>query len=289
MTYRVRHTTRYTYAHAVAVAHNEARLAPRVRHGQTTERTQLRIDPAPSVLSTQTDYFGNVVHCFTLQEPHRQMTVTAVTDVTMTAAVPPDAAGTLPWETVREALRAGDERADLDAYQFVFESAHVRYDAAVAAYAAPSFPPGRPLLAAVVDLTHRIHEDFTYAPGVTSVATPVAEVLRERRGVCQDFTHLEIACLRALGLAARYVSGYLLNARDGRLVGADASHAWLSVYHPGLGWIDVDPTNDVMPGDQHVTIAWGRDYADVSPVRGVVLGGGAHSVEVAVEVTALAR
>jgi transglutaminase-like putative cysteine protease len=289
VTYRVRHTTRYTYAQPVAIAHNEVRLVPRPWRGQTAERTQLRIEPSPSVLTQHTDFFGNIVHCFTLQEPHRQMTVTAVTDVTMAAAPPPPPPNGPTWERAREALRAGSCPETLDAYQFVFESPHVQCDAEVAAYAAPAFPPGRPLLAAVTDLTHRIYTDFTYAPGATSVATPVAAVLQARRGVCQDFAHLEIACLRALGLAARYVSGYVLNTRSARLLGADASHAWVSVYLPDEGWIDVDPTNDTMPGSQHVTVAWGRDYADVSPVNGVILGGGAHTVAVAVEVTALAR
>ncbi len=163
----------------------------------------------------------------------------------------------------------------------------MRWDADTLAYAAPSFPAGRSLLAGARDLTRRIHKDCKYEPGATSVATPVADVLRDRRGVCQDFSHLEIACLRALGLAARYVSGYVLNltGKRERMVGADASHAWLAVYDPGHGWIDLDPTNDAIPSDQHVTVAWGRDYGDVSPVKGVILGGGEHTVAVAVEVT----
>src|SRR6185436_19883218 len=172
-----------------------------------------------------------------------------------------------------------------------FESPYVRWDEATVAYATPSFPPGRTLLAAALDLTRRIHADFKYAPGATPVATPVADVLKDRRGVCQDFTHLEIACLRSLGLAARYVSGYVLNLVDGkseRMVGADASHAWLAVYDPSCGWIDLDPTNDAIPSDQHVTVAWGRDYGDVSPVKGVILGGGEHTVSVAVDVVPVA-
>jgi transglutaminase-like putative cysteine protease len=285
--YRVRHTTRYIYAQPVVIAHNEARLTPRSGPRQRAPRAQLAIDPAPSVLRPQSDFFGNTVHFFTLQEPHREMTVTAMSDVVLTPAPAPVAQDTPPWESVREALRAPRDPEILDAFQFAFESPYVRYDEEVAAYAASSFPSGRPLLAAVLDLTRRIHGDFAYAPGATSVATPTADVLRERRGVCQDFAHLEIACLRALGLAARYVSGYVLSAspRGARLVGVDASHAWLSVYHPGTGWIDVDPTNDVIPDDQHVTVAWGRDYGDVSPVKGVILGGGEHAIAVTVEVT----
>ncbi len=286
MNYRVRHSTRYTYSQPVAIAHNEVRLTPRSGGVQHARRTQLAIDPAPSVLSQQHDFFGNTTHFFTLQAPHSEMTVTAVSDVSLRSELPPAPEDTQPWEKVRAALRQDVSLTGLDAYQFVFESPHVHWDASTLEYVRPSFPPGRPLLVGALDLTRRIHADFTYEPGSTSVATPVADVLRDRRGVCQDFTHLEIACLRALGLAARYVSGYVLNlARSGgRMVGADASHAWLAIYDPGRGWIDLDPTNNVIPSDQHVTVAWGRDYGDVSPVKGVILGGGEHTVTVAVEV-----
>jgi len=287
MNYRVRHTTRYTYAQPVAIAHNEVRLAPRSTVTQQTRRTQLAIDPAPAVLSQQRDYFGNTSHFFTLQAPHREMTVTAVSDVSIAADLPPKGDATPAWEAVRDALRADTTPAGLDAYQFVFESPYVVWDEASLAYTAPSFPPGRSLLAGALDLTRRIHADFKYEPGSTSVATPIADVLHDRRGVCQDFTHLALACFRGLGLAARYVSGYVLNLRDDgeRLVGGDASHAWFAIYDPGLGWIDLDPTNNTIPSDQHVTVAWGRDYGDVSPVKGVILGGGEHTIAVAVEVT----
>jgi len=291
MNYRVRHTTRYAYSQPVAIAHNEVHLTPRTGGLQHARRTQLAIDPAPSVLSQQQDFFGNTIHLFTLQAPHHEMTVTAVSDVSLHAESLPKPEDTPPWEQVRDRLRTSPSPAGLDAYQFVFESPHVRWDDEVAAYAAESFPSGRPLLEAVLDLTRRIHADFKYQPGTTSVTTPIAEVLRDRRGVCQDFTHLEIACLRSLGLAARYVSGYVLNLAEPRaahMVGADASHAWLAIYDPQHGWIDLDPTNDTIPSDQHVTVAWGRDYGDVSPVKGVILGGGEHTVAVAVEVTPIA-
>ena len=291
MNYRVRHSTRYTYSQPVVIAHNEVRLTPRSGGLQHARRTQLTIDPPPSVLSQHHDFFGNTLHFFTLQSPHHEMTVTAVSDVSLNAESPPAPEDTQPWEDVRAALPKDLNPAGLDAYQFVFESPYVRWDEATRAYATPSFPAGRPVLAAALDLTRRIHADFTYAPGATSVATPVADVLKDRRGVCQDFTHLEIACLRSLGLAARYVSGYVLNLAGGkgeRLVGADASHAWLAVYDPRCGWIDLDPTNDTIPSDQHVTVAWGRDYGDVSPVKGVILGGGEHTVFVAVDVVPIA-
>ena len=293
MNYRVRHSTRYTYSQPVAIAHNEVRLSPRSGGVQQARRTQLAIDPAPSVLRQQQDFFGNTVHFFTLQAPHQEMTVTSVSDVTLWSELPPAPAETAPWEQVRDALRHDLTDAGLDAYQFVFESPYVQWDEDTLAYAAPSFPPGRPLLEGALDLTRRIHADFKYEPGATSVATPVADVLKDRRGVCQDFTHLEIACLRGLGLAARYVSGYVLNLRKGdpkagkpaeRMIGADASHAWLAIYDPATGWIDLDPTNNTIPSDQHVTVAWGRDYGDVSPVKGVILGGGQHTIAVAVEV-----
>jgi transglutaminase-like putative cysteine protease len=283
---RVSHVTTYQYEEAASVCHNELRLTPRTTPRQRPRRTQLRVDPTPSVLVSHLDFFGNQVHFLTLQEPHRQLTLTAKSDVEVTAATPPE--DTPPWEVVRDRLRQDRSPDALDAYQFVFESPQVACDTALVAYAAPSFSPGRPLLEGVCDLTCRIHREFAYDRDATTVATPVSDVLRDRRGVCQDFAHLEIACLRALGLAARYVSGYIVTtppAGAARLVGADASHAWLAVWLGEAGWVDVDPTNDQLPSDQHVTLAWGRDYGDVSPLHGVVLGGGAHRMTVAVDVT----
>lgn len=288
MIYRVSHATTYHYEEMASVCHNELRLTPREDARQRPRRTQLRVDPTPSVLVPALDFFGNQVHFLTVQEPHRQLTITAKSDVVVTPPPPPDA--TPPWEVVRDRLRADRSAAALDAYQFAFESPHVRFDDAVLDFVAPAFTADRPILDAVRELTGRIHREFRYDQTATTVATPVAEVLRTRRGVCQDFAHLEIACLRALGLAARYVSGYILTVPPPgapRLVGADASHAWLAVWAGDAGWVDVDPTNDQLPSDQHVTAAWGRDYADVSPLRGVVLGGGAHRVSVAVDVTPL--
>jgi transglutaminase-like putative cysteine protease len=289
VTYRVTHVTTYRYEEPASVCHNELRLTPRSGGRQRTRRSQLRVDPTPSVLAPQVDFFGNQVHFVALHEPHRQLTVTAKSDVDVEASSPPDASPA--WDAVRNRLRADHDSDVLAAYQFAFESPYVQIDPAVVAWTEPSFPAGRPLVDAVLALTHRIHDEFAYDRDATSVATPVAQVLRERRGVCQDFAHLEIACLRALGLAARYVSGYILTTPpEGatRLVGADASHAWLSVWLGDTGWLDVDPTNDLVPGDQHVTVAWGRDYGDVSPLRGVVLGGGEHTMTVAVDVSPLA-
>jgi transglutaminase-like putative cysteine protease len=189
---------------------------------------------------------------------------------------------------VRDSVRRPRTRELLEAAGYAFESPYVTIVAEAAALAAPSFPAGRPLLEAVADLTRRIHADFTYDQRATTVSTPVSEVLANRRGVCQDFAHLQIACLRALGLPARYVSGYLSTTPPPgkpRLVGADASHAWLAVYVPGAGWVEFDPTNDVIPDDKHIVVAWGRDFGDVTPLRGVVMGGGSHSLRVSVDVS----
>ena len=187
---------------------------------------------------------------------------------------------------MRDGLRGDRSAAGLEAYQFVFDSPYVAASAELLTYAASSFTPRRPLLEAVWDLTGRIHTEFTYDPDATAVNTPLSDVLRHRRGVCQDFAHLQIGCLRALGLAVRYVSGYLVTQSSGSnpLVGAEASHAWLSVFCPGHGWVDVDPTNNLWPSDRHITVAIGRDYGDVSPIKGVFLGGGDHTMEVAVDV-----
>jgi transglutaminase-like putative cysteine protease len=287
MIYHVLHTTTYTYTEAVSLCHNVARLIPRVCPRQTTHQSQLLIDPLPAVSAERLDFFGNPMTFFTIQEPHRRLTVTAMHQTQVLPPTVPDRVQTPPWGAVREWL--ANERAPerLDACQFLFSSPYVTVDADLADYAAPSFAGDRPLLDAVLDLTTRIHDDFRYDQAATSVTTPLSEVLAARRGVCQDFAHLQIGCLRALGVPARYVSGYLLTVPppgQQRLRGADASHAWLSVFCPGIGWIDVDPTNNVLPSDQHVVLAWGRDYDDVSPIKGVILGGGQHAVAVSVDV-----
>jgi transglutaminase-like putative cysteine protease len=287
MIYHVLHTTTYSYSEPVSLCHNLAHLMPRACPRQATRQSQLLIDPLPAVTAERLDFFGNPMTFFTIQEPHRRLTVTAMHQMQVLPSAVPDPVQTPPWGAVRELLANDRTPEGLDACQFVFDSPYVTADADLADYAAPSFGADRPVLDAVLDLTQRIHEDFRYDPDATSVTTPLSEVLAARRGVCQDFAHLQIGCLRALGLPARYVSGYLLTAPppgQERLVGADASHAWLSVYCPGIGWVDVDPTNNVVPSDQHVVLAWGRDYDDVSPIKGVILGGGQHAVAVSVDV-----
>jgi transglutaminase-like putative cysteine protease len=284
--YEVVHTTEYDYSHSVAVSHHLARLSPRVLPHQQCLDHDLQIDPAPAVMTTHTDYFGNTVTYFAMQGAHKHLTVRARSRVALQAAILPSPSDTPPWEAV-----ADRTALPLEALEFLFDSALIPASPELAAYARAVFPPRRPLLDAVLELTRRIHEEFTFDREATTVATPLADVFRSRRGVCQDFARLEIACLRSLGLPARYVSGYLeTNPPPGRsrLLGADASHAWLAVYCPEAGWIHVDPTNNVLPSSKHVTVAWGHDYNDVSPIHGVILGGGNHTLRVNVDVLRLA-
>jgi transglutaminase-like putative cysteine protease len=236
------------------------------------------------------DYFGNSFAFFTISEPHEELTIEARSRVVVDgpAVKWPEAAPA--WEQVVHSLPLDLSQEGLDAYQFVFDSPRVSPGAAFAAYAQPSFPAGRPLTEALLDMTARIYKDFRFDSKATNVRTSPREVLRSRRGVCQDFAHLQVACLRSLGLAARYVSGYIRTYPPPgrpRLVGADASHAWVSVYCPGAGWLELDPTNNLIPSESHVRLAWGRDYGDVSPVRGVILGGRDHKLEVGVDMEPL--
>jgi transglutaminase-like putative cysteine protease len=284
---RVVHRTSYAYGEAVTTSRHEARLSPREHEHQHTVSHHIDIVPRPTVRRRRFDYFGNRTLYFCLEQPHRSLEVTATSVVDVVPLPQPDLSRSPPWETVRDRLRADRKRDVLDACEMTFDSPHVETSTALEAYAAPSFPAGRPVLEAVRELVHRIHEDFTYDPRATDVSTPLGKVLEVRRGVCQDFAHLAIGCLRRLGLAGRYVSGYLLTRPPPgkpRLVGADASHAWMATWVPQLGWVDFDPTNDVIPAHEHVTIGHGRDFSDVTPMRGVILGGGAHQLSVAVDV-----
>jgi transglutaminase-like putative cysteine protease len=290
MRYKVSHTTVYSYDETVPICHNEVRLTPRNVPRQRCLSNRLLIKPQPASIQRRLDYFGNDVSFFTVEEGHQKLTVTALSKVQVEAATPPEAAATAPWDQVRDALVDDHTPVGLDAFQHVFDSQYVPTSAELAAFTAPSFPAGRPCFEAVLDLTRRIHTEFVFDRTATSVSTPIAEVLRERRGVCQDFAHLEIGCLRSIGLAARYASGYLLTVPppgQPRLVGADASHAWVSVYCGPAGWIDVDPTNNVVPSTKHVLLAWGRDYADVCPIKGVFIGGGGHRMTISVDVLPL--
>jgi transglutaminase-like putative cysteine protease len=290
MTYRIIHKTTYTYKQPVSFGTHVAYLIPRSQPHHICTAHELRITPSPSSMRERTDFFGNTSAFFVIREPHEELTIEACSRVMVDG--PPVAwpESAPAWDEVVRLLPSDVSDAGLDAYQFVFESPRISLRASFAAYALPSFPAGRPLTGALLDLTARIHRDFRFDSKATTVRTTPEEVLRSRRGVCQDFAHLEIACLRSLGLAARYVSGYIRTYPPPgrpRLIGADASHAWASVYCPGTGWLDVDPTNNLIPSESHVTLAWGRDYGDVSPVRGVILGGRDHKLEVGVDMEPL--
>jgi transglutaminase-like putative cysteine protease len=263
----------------------EARLTPRSFPGQHLREARIRVHPEPAVLEQRRDYFGNEVTTFSVFRTHDEFSATA-TSVVDVQAVRPETAPEVSWEAARDELAAHPDPALLEAYEFVFESPFIAIAPELAEYVRPTFLPGRPLVNAVSELSRRIHREFLYQPKSTSIDMPLLEVFANRRGVCQDFAHVMIGALRSLGLAARYVSGYL---RSGAVYqGADASHAWASVFVPGAGWLDFDPTNDARPSDGHVTLGWGRDYGDVTPVKGIALGGGKQIVEVDVRVEALA-
>ena len=268
-----------------------ARLSPRHCPGQVCLEHSLEIYPVPTHRETRRDYFGNESVFFSLESPYRQLTVTSLTLVELQQGQEELGWATAPWEQVRGQLNLVHPHSDEGrALEFTFGSPLVPLHPAFADYARPSFEPGRPLLEAACDLMRRIFSDFSFDPSATTIATPTLEVLRKKRGVCQDFAQVQIACLRSLGLAARYVSGYIETVPPPgkvKLVGADASHAWVSVYCPGLGWVDMDPTNNTLPRGRHITVAWGRDFSDVSPLRGVFVGSGAHELKVAVDVNAV--
>ena len=287
MRFRVTHSTTYTYSDSVAVCHNQVHLTPRESPRQTCHFHRLRIHPVPSTTGRRTDYFGNPINYFSIHEAHRKLTLHAVSKVAVMPANRVQPAATAAWEGVVQRLRRDLTPEGLAAYQFVFASPRVPIDKQLARYAADSFPPGRPILQAVLDLTTRIYRDFKFDATATGVHTPLMEAFVARHGVCQDFAHIQIGCLRSLGLSARYVSGYLLTKPPPgrpRLVGVDASHAWVSVYCGTAGWMDVDPTNNMTAEQEHITLAWGRDYSDVCPIEGVFVGGGNHRLAVSVDV-----
>jgi len=290
MTCDVVHRTLYHYSEPVTVSQHAACLEPRALPGQQVEDFSLSIEPAPPLRKTRTDYFGNRVCFFSIQKVHSRLEIVAESRVTIAAVTPPALSLSPPWENVARLFSDPVSPEVARPYEFVFDSPLLRASPALAGYARPSFVPGAPLLSAVLDLTRRIHADFKYDRVATTVATPLEEVVKKQRGVCQDFAHLAIASLRSLGLAARYVSGYLRTrppAGKTAMIGADASHAWFSVFCPELGWVDFDPTNNLMPETDHVTLAYGRDFGDVSPISGILTGGGKHDVKVAVTVTVL--
>ncbi|WP_349261145.1 transglutaminase family protein [Povalibacter sp.] len=289
--YAVRHQTSYVYSGDVVHSHQLLHLAPRQTERQTCTRHSIVIDPPPTHSSDAVDSFGNPVTRLELDRPHSRLDVTAEMMVEVHARANP-ALKSEPWERVRSLLSYSGRPPGmglLEAMRFRAESPHVRIKQTFTDFAEACFPAGRSVLACAESLMHKVHDAMTYAPGETTVATSLMEVLEKRRGVCQDYAHLMIACLRARGLAARYVSGYLRTVPPPgakALVGADASHAWVAVYCPISGWVEFDPTNGVRADTDHITVAWGRDFSDVSPLRGVIVGGGQHRLTVRVSVIA---
>jgi transglutaminase-like putative cysteine protease len=293
--YHVLHETRYDYGSNVSLSQQQLHLSPRILDWQQVEEQRIEITPVPTWRRDGRDAFGNPVTWMAFHTPHDELFISSAMTVAVMPHLPKDIEASLPWEEVRDRLAYDSTDpipADLDATRFLFESPHVRVKHELAVYAADCFPPDTPVLVGAQALMAKIFREFTFDPEATTVSTPVLEVLENKRGVCQDFAHLMIACLRALGLAARYVSGYLLTRPPPgkpRLIGADASHAWVSVYSPGSehDWVDFDPTNDLLPDTEHITLAFGRDFSDISPLRGIILGGGGTEPDVAVTVIPL--
>lgn len=293
MKFHITHSTRYDYSQSVSLCHSEARLSPRTFSGHHCRSNQLSITPEPADFQERLDYFGNRVTYFAIQRPHNHLTITATSEVEIALSEPSASLTGSSWENVltelRETASAKTTPADalIEAKFYCLDSELAAASADIKAYALASFEPGRSLLQVAQNLTERIYHDFRYDPSFTTVATPLAVVLAHKRGVCQDFAHLAIACFRSFGLPARYVSGYIETTPPPgqvKLTGSDASHAWFSVFLPGSGWLDFDPTNNCRAGEQHITLAWGRDYSDVSPLKGLAVGGGKHRVSVSVDV-----
>jgi transglutaminase-like putative cysteine protease len=287
MIYKIVHITRYIYAEMATLCHNQAHLTPRESPLQFCKSCKLDIAPSPAAVQNWADALGNTATYFSIEQSHRELNVAVRSQVEVSDGSTPSDCPRNAWDDAVKRIEDTRNR-QYDPTVLMCRSARPAEGDAARDYAAASFAPGRDLFEAVLELTARIHADFQYDSSATSINTQPAEILQHRRGVCQDFARLEIACLRSLGISARYVSGYLVTRPPPgkpRLVGADATHAWLSVYFPDHGWIDFDPTNNQLANDEYITLAWGRDYADVSPIRGVFLGGGAHQMSVSVDVT----
>ena len=287
MIYEITHKTIYNYNTPVSHCHSKIWLTPRNLPYQLCNEVLFNIEPRPAVFYELKDFFENSVHYFSIQQSHLKLSVEVKSRVevfSLQGRLLPN--NDMPWEHVRNMLAEFREEL-VDVYHFKYESQHVPLDHDIYLYAARFFTPNRPLLEATRDLMTHIFKEFKFVSGYSTVATPLKEIVKNKKGVCQDFAHFAIACLRSHGLAAKYMSGYIETlppAGKQKLVGADASHAWFSVYLPGEGWYDFDPTNNMVPNERHVTLAWGRDYSDVTPMRGVIISGGKHKLDVEVDV-----
>lgn len=290
MRYLLRHTTHYQYSGAVTLSHNEARILPRVLPWQDCSNTQLVITPIPDRMRERTDFFGNRVVYFSIESLHESLDVSVTSEIVTRPRASADIFSNINWEQAVDELRYDPRQTNrdtLDARLYALSSPFIFQSPGLADYARGSFTPGRNLVDAVLDLNQRIFSEFTYDPEFTTLATPLHDVLASKRGVCQDFAHLGIGCLRSMGLSARYVSGYMETLPppgQQKLLGADATHAWLAVFVPGWGWLELDPTNGCVPDERYIILGWGRDFADVTPLKGVMTGGGDHTLSVAVDV-----
>ncbi|MGO3344888.1 MAG: transglutaminase family protein [Marinomonas sp.] len=290
MKYRVRHITKYTYGAPVSLCYNMAHLLPRDTHNQLCLNQKVQITPIPIYQNEGEDYFGNRTFYFSIQETHKALEIDVVSDFDIQ---PIDIEAwqknnTLTCGELRTLMKNPSTPELRMAKEYLLDSAQVRRSEELAAYAKSVFSDQKNILTAALEFTHKIFTEFTFDPNATTVATPLAEVLAQKSGVCQDFAHLAIGCLRSVGLPARYMSGYLETLPppgQKKLVGVDASHAWFALFIPQLGWVEFDPTNNIMPNDQHIVTAWGRDYADVTPLQGVIFeGGGSQQLSVSVDV-----
>ncbi len=288
MNFQIRHETRYRYGEATSVSYNEVRLCPRASKRQQLISKTIDVMPKASEIRLRTDYFGNAVWYLAIDHPHKEMAVTVKSHVFIDPnPTPNDLDRSSPWEMAVEMIANPADAQSAAAVEFALDSPLVRSAPELAAYARPSFDKGRPVALAVKDLMQRIHDDFEFKPGFTDTTTPLSKVLKHRKGVCQDFAQLAIGCLRSFGLPARYVSGYIETLPPPgkeKLKGADVSHAWFSAYAPPFGWLEFDPTNNQIPYDQHIVVGYGRDFSDVTPIKGVIFSAGQHDLNVSVDV-----
>lgn len=291
MKYKIKHSTTYQYADYVSLCQNQARLTPKTSRGQICHSSKIEIEPPVNYLQQFTDYFNNNVTAFEVATQHKKLVVTMISEVELLGGANKNLNNLdMPWQDVRELLTRPNTMALLKTAEFVLPSLFTPLEKGIKEYALISFPPEANLISACTDLMARIFHDFQYDPGFTTISTPLSVVFAQKRGVCQDFAHFALACLRSIGLAGRYVSGYIETLPpegEEKLEGADATHAWFAVYLPNFGWVDFDPTNDVLPKEQHVTLAVGRDFSDVTPLKGVVFGGGSQLLDVAVDMIRL--
>jgi len=290
--YKIVHTTSYAYSEPVSLCYNIARLIPRSFDKQVCKKSIVTITPLPDVKEEYEDFFGNKLMYFAIQQEHKKLTVTVSSEVEKITREAPEINlyGGVSWQNVKELTRQSTA-AWLDVQQYIPETAFTAVTPEIKAYAAESYQPGVPMFDATHQLMERIYRDFEFRAGFTTISTPLAEVMKAGKGVCQDFAHLAIACARSVGLPARYISGYLETMPPPgkqKLAGADASHAWFAVYIPYMGWIEFDPTNNQMPGAHHITACWGRDYADIAPLKGVIINSGPHQLSVSVDVKRIA-